>query len=206
MSVLANRRSVMTLFSGPTDPHSHRVRFVLAEKGINFEVEDVTDLANPPEDLPALNPYNTLPTLVDRELSLYDPQVIMEYLDERFPHPPLMPVDPVMRAKYRLTLFRLEQDWYKAATELDAGSRSTRVKKELKESVIASNDIFSMLPWFMGEEFSLLDCTVAPILWRLKQYNIDIGKKCDAIEEYMEKVFQRESFRESLTEEEREMR
>lgn len=206
MSVLANRRSVMTLFSGPIDPHSHRIRFVLAEKGINYEIEEVTDLSNPPEDLPVLNPYNTLPTLVDRELSLYDPQVILEYLDERFPHPPLMPVDPVMRAKYRLTLFRLTKDWYEAAAELDAGSRSTRTKKELKESIIASNEIFAMLPWFMGEEFSMLDCTVTPILWRLKQYNIDLGKNCDAIEAYMEKVFDRESFRESLTEEEREMR
>ena len=136
MAVIANRRSVMTLFSRPTDIHSHRTRLVLAEKNINIEISSVlgNDL---PEDLMDLNPYHTVPTLVDRDLTLYDSRVIIEYLDERFPHPPLMPVDPVTRAQFRLALFRIESDWYSLAEEADVsdGKLGAKSRKMLRESI-----------------------------------------------------------------------
>src|SRR3990170_3064373 len=135
MAVISNRRSVMTLFSKPTDPWSHRTRLVLAEKSINIDIVDVDD-GNLPEDLLDLNPYNSVPTLVDRDFVLYDSRVIMEYLDERFPHPPLMPVDPVARAQFRMALFRIEKDWYSLAEQIyDGGDRKpvTRAIKSMEE-------------------------------------------------------------------------
>jgi len=207
MAVIANRRSVMTLFSRPTDIHSHRTRLVLAEKNINIEIANVTgpDL---PEDLMDLNPYHTVPTLVDRDLTLYDSRVIIEYLDERFPHPPLMPVDPVTRAQFRLALFRIETDWYSLAEEADAadGKLSAKSRKMLRESILQSNELFAAKSFFLSEEFSLVDCTIAPVLWRLPVYGIELGKEATPIEDYMERVFERRSFQQSLTELEREMR
>lgn len=207
MAVIANRRSVMTLFSRPTDIHSHRTRLVLAEKNINIEIANVAgpDL---PEDLMDLNPYHTVPTLVDRDLTLYDSRVIIEYLDERFPHPPLMPVDPVTRAQFRLALFRIEKDWYSLAEEADAadGKLSAKSRKMLRESILQSNELFSAKPYFLSDEFSLVDCTIAPVLWRLPVYGIELGKEATPIEDYMERVFERRSFQQSLTELEREMR
>ena len=207
MAVIANRRSVMTLFSRPTDIHSHRTRLVLAEKNINIEIANVAgpDL---PEDLMDLNPYHTVPTLVDRDLTLYDSRVIIEYLDERFPHPPLMPVDPVTRAQFRLALFRIETDWYSLAEEADAadGKLSAKSRKMLRESILQSNELFAAKPFFLAEEFSLVDCTIAPVLWRLPVYGIELGKEASPIEDYMERVFERRSFQQSLTELEREMR
>ena len=208
MAVIANRRSVMTLFSRPTDIHSHRTRLVLAEKNINIEISNVVgpDL---PEDLMDLNPYHTVPTLVDRDLTLYDSRVIVEYLDERFPHPPLMPVDPVTRAQFRLALFRIETDWYSIAEEADAnadGKLGTKARKLLRESILQSTELFGARPYFLSEEFSLVDCTIAPLLWRLPVYGIDLGKGAEAIEAYMDRVFARRSFQQSLTELEQEMR
>jgi RNA polymerase-associated protein len=207
MAVIANRRSVMTLFSRPTDIHSHRTRLVLAEKNINIEISNVTgpDL---PEDLMDLNPYHTVPTLVDRDLTLYDSRVIIEYLDERFPHPPLMPVDPVTRAQFRLALFRIETDWYSLAEESDPGDGklSAKSKKLLRESILQSADLFGAKPYFLSDEFSLVDCSIAPILWRLPVYGIELGDEFEAIEEYMQRVFSRRSFQQSLTELEQEMR
>jgi len=208
MAVIANRRSVMTLFSKPTGIHSHRTRLVLAEKNINIEIANVAgpDL---PEDLMDLNPYHTVPTLVDRDLVLYDSRVIIEYLDERFPHPPLMPVDPVTRAQFRLALFRIETDWYRLAEEYEAdGDRklSAKSKKLLRESILASVDLFAAGTYFLSEDFSLVDCSIAPILWRLPVYNIDLGSQAEPIEEYMQRVFERPSFQDSLTELEQEMR
>ena len=207
MAVIANRRSVMTLFSRPTDIHSHRTRLVLAEKNINIEIANVAgpDL---PEDLMDLNPYHTVPTLVDRDLTLYDSRVIIEYLDERFPHPPLMPVDPVTRAQFRLALFRIETDWYSLAEEADAadGKLSAKSRKMLRESILQSNELFAAKTFFLSEEFSLVDCTIAPVLWRLPVYGIELGKEASPIEDYMERVFERRSFQQSLTELEREMR
>lgn len=208
MAVIANRRSVMTLFSRPTDIHSHRTRLVLAEKNINIEISNVVgpDL---PEDLMDLNPYHTVPTLVDRDLTLYDSRVIVEYLDERFPHPPLMPVDPVTRAQFRLALFRIETDWYSIAEEADNsvdGKLGTKARKLLRESILQSMELFAARPYFLSEEFSLVDCTIAPLLWRLPVYGIDLGKGAEAIEAYMDRVFARRSFQQSLTELEQEMR
>ena len=208
MAVIANRRSVMTLFSRPTDIHSHRTRLVLAEKNINIEI---TSIIGPdlPEDLMDLNPYHTVPTLVDRDLTLYDSRVIVEYLDERFPHPPLMPVDPVTRAQFRLALFRIETDWYSIAEESansGDGKLGTKSRKMLRESILQSAELFGARPYFLSEEFSLVDCTIAPLLWRLPVYGVDLGPDSEAIEAYMERVFARRSFQESLTELEQEMR
>lgn len=208
MAVLANRRSIMSLFSRPTCIYSHRTRLVLAEKSINIDIVNVEgdDL---PEDLLDLNPYHTVPTLVDRDLVLYDSRVIVEYLDERFPHPPLMPVDPVTRAQFRLALFRIENDWYQLAEQIEEAAekkQATRARKILKESVLASADVFAAKEFFLGDEFSLVDATVAPLLWRLSSYNIELGKTGVAIDAYMERIFARPSFRESLTELEQEMR
>ncbi|MGD8379044.1 MAG: glutathione S-transferase N-terminal domain-containing protein [Gammaproteobacteria bacterium] len=207
MAVVANRRSVMTLFSRPDCPHSHRARLVLAEKNINYEVVSVegNDL---PEDLIDLNPYNSLPTLVDRDLVLYDPRVIMEYLDERFPHPPLMPVDPVSRASFRLALYRIERDWYSLVDVLETRTdkEATKARKMLRDSLVSSAEVFGARPFFLSEEFSLVDCSIAPILWRLPRYGIDLPGQAKSIERYAERVFERPSFRDSMTEIESEMR
>ena len=208
MAVIANRRSVMTLFSKPTCIHSHRTRLVLAEKNINIEIVSV-DGPDLPEDLMDLNPYHTVPTLVDRDLVLYDSRVIIEYLDERFPHPPLMPVDPVTRAQFRLALFRIETDWYQLAEQFDIdGDRkmATKSKKMLRESILASVELFAAKQYFLSDEFSLVDCSIAPVLWRLPVYGIDLGSQSAPIEAYMKRVFERRSFQESLTELEQEMR
>ena len=208
MAVIANRRSVMTLFSKPTCIHSHRTRLVLAEKNINIEIADV-DGPDLPEDLLDLNPYHTVPTLVDRDLVLYDSRVIIEYLDERFPHPPLMPVDPVTRAQFRLALFRIEMDWYQLAEQFEAdGERklATKPRKMLRDSILASVDLFSAKKYFLSDDFSLVDCTIAPILWRMPVYGIELGSQAEPIEMYMKRVFERRSFQDSLTELEQEMR
>jgi RNA polymerase-associated protein len=197
----------MTLFSRPTDIHSHRTRLVLAEKNINIEIANVPG-PELPEDLMDLNPYHTVPTLVDRDLTLYDSRVIIDYLDERFPHPPLMPVDPVTRAQFRLALFRIEKDWYSIAEEGDAtdGRLSAKSKKMLRESILQSAELFAAKPYFLSDEFSLVDCSIAPILWRLPVYGIDFGPEAEPIEGYMRRVFARRSFQQSLTELEQEMR
>ncbi|MGI9258331.1 MAG: glutathione S-transferase N-terminal domain-containing protein [Gammaproteobacteria bacterium] len=208
MAVIANRRSVMTLFSRPTDAWSHRTRLVLAEKSINIDIVDVDD-SNYPEDLLDLNPYNTVPTLVDRDLVLYDSRVIIEYLDERFPHPPLMPVDPVTRAQFRLALYRIEHDWYELASEIEEGGDRkpvTRARKALRDSIVSSVEIFGAKRFFLSDEFSLVDCSIAPILWRLDAFGIDLPAQAKPIQQYMEEIFSRPSFQASLTELEQEMR
>ena len=209
-SGIVSKRSSMTLFSDNTCHYSHRVRLVLAEKGVTVELVESENGAVSPE-LSALNPYSSMPTLVDRELVLYESKVMMEYLDERFPHPPLLPVYPVARAESRLFVYRIERDW---ATLVDAiqSSRSdnvvTKASKELKESLMAVAPIFAEKPLFMSEEFSLVDCCVAPILWRLPALGVDIrvSKQSKPLFDYMERLFQREAFQESLTIQEREMR
>ncbi|RMG28651.1 MAG: stringent starvation protein A [Gammaproteobacteria bacterium] len=207
MAIVPNRRSVMTLFSDATDPYSHQVRIVVAEKGINVEIVNV-DPENPPEDLIELNPYQSVPTLVDRELVLYDARVIMEYLDERFPHPPLMPVDPVSRARARLAMFRIDKDWYGLLHEIEhkGEKAAARARKALRDSIAASDEVFGAMPYFLSEEFSLVDACVAPLLWRLKHYRIELPKQATAVRAYAKRIFNRESFQASLTEAEREMR
>lgn len=206
MAQIANRRSVMMLFSNNTGLHSHMVRIVLAEKGINFEIQEV-DPANTPEDLRDLNPYNEVPTLVDRDLVLFESQVIMEYLDERFPHPPLMPVDPVSRARNRLMLSRIQRDWLSQVQHIEAGGKTAeKVRKELRDSLCAVAPVFAQTPFFMSEEFSLVDCATAALLWRLPAYGIELPKQAKPLEDYAQQLFKREGFRASLSEAEREMR
>jgi RNA polymerase-associated protein len=181
---------------------------VLAEKNINIDIANVEgpDL---PEDLMDLNPYHTVPTLVDRDLVLYDSRVIIEYLDERFPHPPLMPVDPVTRAQFRLAQFRIENDWYRLAEQFEIdGERklASKPRKMLTESILASVDLFGAKQYFLSDDFSLVDCSIAPILWRLPVYGIELRSQAEPIERYMKRVFSRRSFQESLTELEQEMR
>lgn len=207
MAAVNSKRSVMTLYTSPSDTDCHRVRMVLAQKGIAFEVVEV-DPANPPEDLLDINPYNTLPTLVDRDLVLYNADIIVEYLDERFPHPPLLPVDPVSRAKSRLVLYRLQNDWYSLLPDLESGdeARVAPARKILSESLVASSDVFSAQKFFLNEDFSIMDCTVAPVLWRLPKFGIELPAAAKPVQAYMDRVFALESFQQSLTETEREIR
>ncbi len=202
------RRSVMTLFSAPADPWSHRTRLVLAEKGIAIELVTV-DPENLPEDLLDLNPYHSVPTLVDRDLVLYDSRVIIEYLDERFPHPPLMPIDPVTRAQFRVALYRLERDWYALARDIEQGKQNEMAahsRKVLTEAICASAEVFKAKPFFLSDEFSLVDASIAPILWRLQSYGIQLPAQAQPIVKYMNSIFARSAFRACLTEAEKEMR
>jgi len=205
---VSSRRSIMTLFSAPADPWSHRTRIVLAEKGISIDIVSV-EAGRFPEDLLDLNPYHSVPTLVDRDLVLYDSRVIIEYLDERFPHPPLMPVDPVSRAQFRVALYRIERDWYGLARQIDQEpdkKQTVRLKKMLRDTILQSTDLFKVKPYFLSDEFSLVDATIAPILWRLPYYEIDLPPQAQAIEKYGQLLFARPAFREALSEREQEMR
>ena len=206
MAVAANRRSVMTLFSDPASPHCHRVRIVLAEKGISVDIVDV-DANDLPDEVMDFNPYGTLPTLVDRNLRLYESRIIMEYLDERFPHPPLLPVDPVSRATSRLYMYRVEHDWYSLMDLILADTKDEAIKarKELRESLIATAPVFAASAFFMNDEFSLVDCCVAPLLWRLPVLGIELPPQAHALSEYAKRIFEWPAFDESLTEAEREM-
>jgi RNA polymerase-associated protein len=204
---LIAKRSIMTLFSKPACPECHRVRLVLAEKGINHEVIYIRD-EDMPEDLLDLNPYQSVPTLVDRDLVLYDARVIMEYLDERFPHPPLMPVDPVSRAKFRLTMFRIEKEWYQLVEAMRVGREEAiceDARRLLRERLISSAEVFLAKPFFLSTEFSLVDCTIAPILWRLSNYEIDLPIQAKPILRYAERIFSRPGFKGSLSSLERAM-
>ena len=208
MTSVANRRSMMGLYSGNTCIRSHQVRIVLAEKGILTEINNVEGSAVP-EDLMALNPYVSLPTLIDRELILYDSRVIVEYLDERYPHPPLMPVSPVDRAKLRLGLATLERDIVKPAVALDLvlGTRSENAhRKKLKSLLVSSADLFGIQQFFLSDDFTIVDCVIAPILWRLDLFGIELSHDHKLIKAYMERIFSRKAFRESMTEDEEEMR
>lgn len=202
----ANKRSVMTLYSDPVNPYCHRVRLVLAEKNITFEIVDI-DPIDMPEELMELNPYGTLPTLVDRELKLYESRIIMEYLDERFPHPPLLPVDPVSRSTSRLLMYRVDRDWYRLMDVILSGKKeAVKARKELRESLISTAPVFGAKPYFMSDEFTLVDCSIAPLLWRLPELGIEIPASAKGLYEYSARLFERESFVQSLTEAEQEMR
>lgn len=208
MAVITNKRSVMTLYSGVSDIYSHRVRIVLAEKGVSYEVVNV-EARGKPDDLFELNPYGTVPTLVDRELSLYDANIITEYLDERFPHPPLMPVYPVARAKARLIIYRFDREWAPLIRKLEAGKvNDSRVAaKELASYLSQVVPVFSASPYFMGEDFTLVDCCLAPVLWRLPAWGITLSpSETKVVNKYSDRVFQRDSFQASLTEVEQELR
>jgi stringent starvation protein A len=199
----------MTLFSAPDEAASHRTRIVLAEKDVEIEIVSVTP-GRFPEDLLDLNPDHSLPTLVDRDLVLYDSRIIIEYLDERFPHPPLMPVDPVSRAQFRLALHRIERDWYGLASRLDKlapdAADAPRLRGELRDLVVQTVDFVRNKPYFVSDELSLVDVTIAPILWRLPRYRIDLPKEATLLLKYANLLFSRPAFRLSLSPQEREMR
>ncbi|MDX1266408.1 MAG: stringent starvation protein SspA [Oceanisphaera sp.] len=195
----------MTLFSGAEDIYSHQVRIVLAEKGVSVEISHV-EPDSLPEDMLELNPYGTLPTLVDRELVLYESHIIMEYLDERFPHPPLMPVYPVARGTSRLMMHRIQQDWYSLVKRIQRNEKADDARKELREALLAIAPVFAEYPYFMSEEFSLVDCYMAPLLWRLPSLGIELsGRGAKELKTYMIRLFERESFQASLTEDERDI-
>ncbi|WGE42937.1 stringent starvation protein SspA [Actinobacillus equuli] len=201
MTSSANKRSVMTLFSDKNDVYSHQVRIVLAEKGVPYEIENISpDTIS--EDLMEVNPYGNVPTLVDRDLVLFNSRIIMEYLDERFPHPPLMPVYPVLRGKCRLTMHRIEQDWYSLIDIVNKDPESKEAKKallQLRDEMLALGPVFAATPYFMNEEFSLVDCYVAPLLWKMHNLGVEFsGAGSKAIKTYMTRVFQRESFVQSI--------
>jgi RNA polymerase-associated protein len=207
---VVTKRSSMTFFSDPRDHYSHRVRMVLAEKGVAVDIVE-TDERNLPEDVAELNPYQSLPTLLDRDLVLYESTVIMEYLDERFPHPPLLPVYPVARAQSRLMMHRIRKDWCGRLDLLMAGKGRetvlTKARKELRESLLAVSPIFGEKPFFMSEEFTLVDCCVAPILWRLPAAGIELpDRQTRPLKRYMQRIFERDAFQASLSEAEMEMR
>ncbi|MBL1376749.1 stringent starvation protein SspA [Zobellella iuensis] len=205
MAVAANKRSIMTLFSGADDIYSHQARIVLAEKGVSVEISPV-EPDSLPEDMLELNPYGTVPTLVDRELVLYESRIIMEYLDERFPHPPLMPVYPVARGTSRLMMHRIEQDWYSLVKRIQRGDKAEDARKELREALLSVAPVFAEYPYFMSEEFSLVDCYMAPLLWRLPSLGIELsGRGAKEVKAYMIRLFERESFQASLTEAERDI-
>ena len=207
---LLTRRSSMALLSDGKSHYSHRVRIVLAEKGVVSEIIPI-DVNNKPQELADLNPYNTLPVLVDRDLSLYESWVMMEYLDERFPHPPLMPVQPVARAYTRLWRHRIQNDWAGLVDTLfdpkiDKKTQQN-AQKELRESIITVAPIFAEKPFFMSDELTLIDCCMSPILWRLKAMGIELPKtkQVKPLQEYMLRMFSRPAFRISLSPDEREM-
>ena len=208
MTSVANRRSMMGLYSGNTCIRSHQVRIVLAEKGILTEINNIEG-SDVPEDLMALNPYVSLPTLIDRELVLYDSRVIVEYLDERYPHPPLLPVSPVERAKLRLGLATLERDIVGPAVALDAvlGTRAENAhRKKLKSQIVSSADLFGVQRFFLSDEFTIVDCVLAPILWRLELFGIELSGDLKPISNYMSQIFSRNAFKDSMTEDEDENR
>ncbi len=207
MGVVA-KRSSMIFYSGNDDHFSHRVRIVLAEKGVTVDIVDVND-EQPPQELAELNPYNSVPTLLDRDLVLYESKVMMEYLDERFPHPPLLPVYPVARAQSRLWMHRVEREWCPLVDTIRTGSKkeADKARKELRESLVGISPIFEDMPFFMSDEFTLVDCCLAPILWRLPELNIDLpDKQVQPLIHYMTRVFERQSFQAALNEFEKEMR
>ena len=197
----------MALYSAETSLDCHRVRFVLAEKGINVDIVNVSVNESAAADLAELNPYNKAPTLVDRDLVLYDAGVINDYLDERYPHPPLMPVDPVSRAKLRLVHYRVQRDWYSLAMEIEAstGTAAEQAARQLKESIIAANELFKMAEYVLSDELSLVDCSLGPLLWRLSSYGVKLGKPGASVEAYAHRIFSKASFKSSLTQAERDL-
>lgn len=205
--VIANKRSVMTLYSDPSCPYSHSVRIVLAEKGVSVDIINV-DPENLPQDLIDLNPYHNAPTLVDRDLVLYQHNIIKEYLDERFPHPPLLPVYPVSRAECRLLIYRIERDWQVNMRNILHSHDPAIVeasRKKLYDSLLSVLPVFEEKKFFMFDEFTMVDCELAPMMWRLKQMGIEIPAKAKAITTYMERLFSRESFQASLSDKERDI-
>lgn len=200
MAGMANRRSLMVLYSDKVSPIGHAVRIVLAEKDVNVEINYIED-DDRPEILNDLNPYNSILTLIDRDLVLYDAQIIMEYLDERFPHPPLMPVDPVNRAGKRQLRYRVMTDLYSVLDELDGDNEivAANAKKILRDNLTAIAPAFVQTPYFMSEDYTLVDCCLAPLMWRLTQYGIKLPMSGKPLQQYADRLFERQAFRTSLS-------
>ena len=205
MAGMANRRSLMVLYSDKVSPIGHAVRIVLAEKDVNVEINYIED-NDRPEILNDLNPYNSILTLIDRDLVLYDAQIIMEYLDERFPHPPLMPVDPVNRAGKRQLRYRVMTDLYSVLDELDGDNEivAANAKKILRDNLTAIALAFAQTPYFMSEDYTLVDCCLAPLMWRLTQYGIKLPMSGKPLQQYADRLFERRAFNTSLSEVEKE--
>jgi len=200
-------RVMMTLYSGTTDPFSQRCRFVLYEKGMDFQVIDV-DVFNKPEDLAVMNPYNKVPVLVERDLILHEANIINEYIDERFPHPQLMPADPVMRARARLFLYRFEQELFCHIPALESGVTKTveKARMAVRANLTQIAPIFLKQKFMLGEEFSMLDVAIAPLLWRLDHYGIQLDKDATPLMKYAERLFSRPAYIEAMTPSEKAMR
>lgn len=199
-------RTVLTLYSSRDDVQCHRVRLVLAAKGVAHDFVGVNP-ASPPEDLVDLNPYHSVPTLVDRDLVLYETGVICEYLDERYPHPPLMPIDPLSRARLRLAMVRMERDWYPFIEQIEAGGRpADTARKRLRETLLASLPLFKAAKFFLNPEMSLADCALAPLIWRLPSLGVELPREARVIDDYGERIFRNPGFTRSLTEEEKALR
>ncbi len=200
---------MMKLYSGTSCPFSHRCRIVLFEKGMDFEILDV-DVHSKPEDLAVMNPYNEVPVLVERDLTLYESNIINEYIDERFPHPQLMPADPVMRARTRLMLFNFERELFIHVRTLEDGSSSKKdlekARATIRDSLTQIAPIFTKQKYMLGEEFSMLDVAIAPLLWRFEHYGIESTKAMAPILKYAERLFSRQAFIDSLTPNEKAMR
>ena len=192
---------MMTLFSAPNGLQSHRTRIVAAEKGIEIDVINVVP-GKYPQDLLELNPYNTLPTLLDRELVLYDARIIIDYLDERFPHPPLMPVDPTTRAQFRIAMYRIEREWYELGDQIEAATdprQRATLAAQLGERISEAAELFKVKPYFLGDEFSVVDATIMPVLWRLKRYGIELPPSAQPVTRYASLLQARPTFRASLS-------
>jgi len=204
MTLLANRRSAILLFSLPNCLESHRTRIVIKEKEISAEIHEV-DLNNIPEEVKILSPYDEYPSLVDRELVLQNSRVIIEYLDERFPHPPLLPVDPISRAKFRLALNEIENNWYsKYAEAYNDEVLDEKFVMDIKNYFLEIAPLIKK-KFFMSDDFGLVDCSIAPLLWRLKSLDFDLAENNKVIDDYSERLFDREAFQDSLTETEKEL-
>lgn len=198
---------MMTLYSGTTDPYSHRCRIVLFEKGMDFQVIDV-DLTNKPEDLAVINPHNEVPVLVERDLVLQQANIINEYIDERFPHPQLMPADPVMRSKARLGLFEFERDLFSHIKDIESGDAAVadKARAHIRDNLTQLVPMFAKREFILGEEFSMLDVALAPLLWRLGHYRIELPKQAAPLLKYAERIFSRPAYIEAMTPSEKAMR
>ena len=208
MAASPRLRNTLTLFSARDCVLCHRVRLVLAAKGVNYDLVPV-DPANPPEDLIDLNPYHSVPTLVERELVLYSASVVTEYLDERYPHPPLMPIDPLSRARLRLAMLRLEHEWVphvQAAQQAGSKAQADNARKQLRDLVLAALPLFKASKFFLNPEMSLADCAMAPIIWRLPSLGIVLPKEAKPIDDYGQRIFRNPGFLRSLTPEEKALR
>ena len=202
----ARLRNALTLYTTADDIQCHRARLVLAAKGVTYE-RVLVDPARPPQDLIDLNPYASTPTLIDRDLTLFDTAVVCEYIDERYPHPPLMPIDPQSRARLRVATVRIEKDWLPEVDTIRAGGRlADAARKRLREQLLSTVPLFKASKFFLNPEMSLADCLVAPVVWRLSWLQVDLGREGKPIIDYGERLFHSQGFARSMTEQEKAMR